>query len=130
MAEAWARKLANSILPELDIVVCSAGLEAQGLNSRAVSAMRRQGIDISAQTSKLLTDDSLQEADLVVTVCSHADSHCPSLPMDKKKMHIPFPDPAKFEGCPGDIDSRFDDVCLQIKESVGALLRQIASEAS
>ena len=98
MAEAWARKLARSIQPGLNMLMYSAGLEAHGLHPRAVAAMLRRGIDISAQTSKLLADDLLSEADLIIEVCSHADSHCPNLSADKQKMVMPFPDPAKFEG--------------------------------
>ena len=36
-----------------------------------------------------------ESADLIITVCSHADSNCPILLPDKEKLHLPFADPAK-----------------------------------
>jgi hypothetical protein len=40
----------------------------------------------------------LSQADVLVTVCGHADEHCPVLPAGKKKIHWPLSDPAKAKG--------------------------------
>lgn len=90
MAEGWARHLGAEWLH-----VQSAGIEAHGKNPRAIAAMAEAGIDISGQDSKRLTDDMLAWADYVVTVCGHADEHCPVLPPGTRKEHWPLEDPAR-----------------------------------
>ncbi len=125
MAEAWARALATEIAPGLALEVASAGLEAHGLNPHAVAAMARQGVDISKQTSDILSDDMLQRADIVVTVCSHADAHCPIIPPGIEKIHLPFFDPAKVTGSNSEIEECFDKVCKEIKQATEKLLLEL-----
>ncbi len=49
----------------------------------------------SQRFGKLGFDDKRAEGklDLVVTVCGHADENCPVLPVDCRKIHVPFDDP-------------------------------------
>ncbi len=93
MAEGWARALGDDSL-----AVCSAGIEAHGKNPRAIAVMQEAGVDISDQESTQLDDGMLDWADLVVTVCGHADEHCPVLPPGTRKEHWPLDDPAKATG--------------------------------
>ncbi len=127
MAEGWARALALQCAPNLSLRAHSAGLEAHGLNPRAVEAMSRLGVEIGSQTSDVVDDAMVDLADLVVTVCSHADAHCPILPADKAKKHIPFTDPAKATGTTAEIDACFDAVCLQIRDAIEDLLCSLPS---
>ena len=124
MAEGWARKLA----PEAGVE--SAGLEAHGLNPRAIAAMASQGVDISKQTSDVLNDEMIERADLIVTVCSHADANCPIVPPGKRKLHIPFDDPAGFTGSEEEVRAGFDRVCLEIRKAVEKLLADVARYAT
>ncbi len=55
----------------------SAGLEAHGLNPRAVQVKKKAGVDISGHTSDAIDPDILNKADYVITLCGHADEHCP-----------------------------------------------------
>ena len=55
--------------------------------------MKEVGIDISTHTSDLIDDTILKQSDLVVTLCSHADAHCPTIPSVLKE-HWSFDDPA------------------------------------
>ena len=89
MAEGWARELGGDHFDAL-----SAGIEAHGKNPRAISVMQEAGIDISGQESTRLTDAMLAAADYLVTVCGHADEHCPALPPGIEKEHWPLDDPA------------------------------------
>jgi ADP-ribose pyrophosphatase len=123
MAEGWARSLANG-LTDPTLVVTSAGLEAHGLNPGAVTAMARHGVDISGHTSKLLSDQLVADADVIVTVCGHADAHCPVLPPHKRRIHLPFDDPAKAKGSPAEVEACFDRVCEEIHQGVTQLLQQ------
>jgi arsenate reductase len=51
------------------VTIRSAGSEpASALNPRVVEAMREVGIDISREFPKLLTDDSVRGADVVITM--------------------------------------------------------------
>lgn len=128
MAEGWARHFADKSISPLQLEVRSAGLEAHGLNSRAVQAMARQGVDISQQTSDELNDEMIDWADMVVTVCSHADANCPLLPARINKRHLPFDDPATATGSDEDIDRKFDEVCRQIRDSVLIMLTDLTYE--
>ncbi|MGQ0515831.1 arsenate reductase/protein-tyrosine-phosphatase family protein, partial [Bacillus sp. D-CC] len=62
--------------------VYSAGIEAHGVNPNAIKAMNEVNIDITNQTSDIIDANILNRADLVVTLCSHADAVCPSTPPD------------------------------------------------
>ena len=121
MAEAWARVLACDFL-DYEVTVSSAGLEAHGLNPGAVAALARRGVDISAQQSKLLNERLVAAADVIITVCGHADANCPVIPPGRKKIHLPFDDPAKATGSDAQIQACFDRVCEEIRTGVADLL--------
>jgi len=93
MAEGWARWFGAPLFE-----IQSAGIEAHGKNPRAIAVMKEAGISIANQESTRVTDDMLKQADLVVTVCGHADEHCPALPGGTNKEHWPLDDPAKAQG--------------------------------
>ena len=88
MAEGWTRALHPH-----RYAAHSAGLQAHGLNPHAVEVMREAGVDITRQLSQRLDELALEDLDLVITVCGHADENCPSLPVGCKKLHAPFDDP-------------------------------------
>lgn len=124
MAEGWARHFADA-----DVQVQSAGIESHGKNPRAIAVMAEAGIDISAQESTKLTDAMLEAADVVVTVCGHADEHCPALPAGIRKIHWPLNDPAKATGTEEEIMAVFRASRDDIRERVRSLLVQMRSEA-
>lgn len=92
MAEGLGREILGS-----EWNVYSGGIEAHGVNPKAVRAMDEIGIDISGNTSDLIQRDILNEADLVVTLCSDADQNCPVMPAHVTKEHWGFDDPAGKE---------------------------------
>jgi len=92
MAEGFAKKY----LPDWNIK--SAGIEAHGLNPKAVKVMAEKGIDISQQTSDTIDQDILNESTLVVTLCGDAADKCPVTPPQVKREHWGFDDPAKANG--------------------------------
>ncbi|NND68052.1 MAG: arsenate reductase ArsC [Halioglobus sp.] len=127
MAEGWARHLA----PEgLGLTVQSAGIEAHGKNPRAISTMAEVGVDISGQESTRLTDAMLAAADVLVTVCGHADEHCPVVPPGITKIHWPLPDPARAEGDEKAVSAVFRASRDDIRERVAGLLDSLASGSS
>ena len=120
MAEGWARQLGGS-----DITVQSAGIEAHGKNPRAIAVMQEAGVDISQQESTRLTDDMLETADVLVTVCGHADENCPAVPTGIKKIHWPLDDPAKASGSEELVMQVFrasrDDIRRRVQELLDTL---------
>jgi arsenate reductase len=88
MAEGWARHLKSA-----EIEAWSAGIEAHGLNARAVRVMAEAGVDISSQRSKTVGQLGQQRFDYVVTVCSHAQEHCPVFLGEGRVVHVGFDDP-------------------------------------
>ena len=105
-------------------LVKSAGLEAHGLNPRAVQAMREVGIDISRNTSDVIDPEILNGADYVITLCGHADEHCPAISNPQVvKWHWGFEDPAKAAGTEEEIMAKFREVRDSIKNRIELFLR-------
>lgn len=123
MAEGWTRRLGGD-----GLTVRSAGIEAHGQNPRAVAVMREAGVDIAGQASTKLTGDMLRWADLVVTVCGHADKHCPALPAGTRREHWPLPDPANAAGTEAEIMTVFRESRDEIRRRVEDLLRRLAQK--
>jgi len=120
MAEGYAKALGQDVL-----AVQSAGIEAHGKNPRAIAVMAEDGVDISNQESTRLTDDMLNWANLVITVCGHADEHCPLLPPGVQKEHWPLEDPAKATGSEDQIMAVFRATRDEVKQRVGALIERL-----
>ena len=93
MAEGFARALAPP-----GVEVFSAGVEAHGLNPRAVSVMAEAGVDIGEQTSKTVAGIPSGEIDTVITLCGDASERCPVFPRAVLREHWPLADPARAEG--------------------------------
>ena len=90
--------------------------------SEKVQVMLEAGVDISAQTSKVISARDFDGLDLVVTVCGHADEHCPVVPARVARIHWPLPDPAGAEGLVADIETVFRASRDDIRDRVQALL--------
>ena len=91
MAEGWTRQLKGDISEPH-----SAGIETHGLNQRAVQVMAEAGVDISHHRSKHVDELGDIPFDYVVTVCGHANEHCPVFPGNTKVVHVGFDDPPKL----------------------------------
>lgn len=125
MAEGWARRLGGA-----DFEVLSAGIEAHGKNPRAIAVMAEAGVDIAGQESTRLTAEMLAGVDLVVTVCGHADEHCPVLPAGTRKEHWPLTDPAKATGGEEEVMAVFRASRDEIRGRVEGLLGRLRAEAN
>jgi arsenate reductase len=120
MAEGWARHLGGDWLEAQ-----SAGIEAHGKNPRAIAVMQEAGIDISGQESSIVSNAILEWADVVITVCGHADEQCPLLPPTTQKVHWPLTDPAKASGSEKQIMIEFRTTRDEVEKRVRNLLRQL-----
>jgi arsenate reductase len=88
MAEGWARALKGD-----SIDAYSAGVEARGLDPRAVRAMAEVDVDISGQHSKRVPELGGLTFDVVITVCDNARESCPVFPGETRVFHVGFDDP-------------------------------------
>jgi len=116
MAAGWLKQLAGD-----QVVIWSAGSEpADQINPLAVQAMREAGIDISAETPKILTTDSVSRADVVITMgCGDT---CPYFP-GKRYEDWELTDPA---GQPIEVVRRIrDDIKSRVQALAAGLLNKV-----
>mgnify|MGYP001102933474 FL=1 len=102
--------------------IYSAGVEAHGLNPKAVSVMREIGIDISNQQSKSISNDELFQYDIIVTLCGDARDRCPTLIGEQHNIHWGLKDPAKATGTNKEIMDTYRNVRDQISSNIDSLL--------
>lgn len=110
IAEAYLRHFAGE-----KAAIYSAGVETHGVNPRAISTMKEDGIDISQHTSNNIDEYFNIDFDFVITVCDNAKERCPFFPTKAKKFHQNFPDPAKATGTEEEILEQFREVRQMIK---------------
>lgn len=120
IADGWLKALGGDRYE-----VKSAGLEAHGLNPRAILVMKEAGIDISQHTSDVIDPVLLNRADYVITLCGHADEHCPVISnKNVVKWHWGFNDPAKATGIEEEIMTGF----RQVRDDIKARIEQFLTE--
>ena len=117
MAEGFAKSLLNE-----KYTIFSAGVEAHGLNPKAVEVMNEKGIDISKQESSKITNDQLSNYNLIVTLCGDARDRCPILADIQKNIHWDLEDPAKAKGTDDEVMEVYRKVRDQIAINIRTLL--------
>ena len=125
MAEGWARHLKADRLE-----AHSAGIEARGLDPRAVRVMAEAGVDISGQRSTAVADLAAVAFDYVVTVCGHAAETCPVFPARTAVVHVSFDDPprlARDAATEEEALAHYRRVRDQIREFVATLPEALAA---
>ncbi|RIV20922.1 arsenate reductase (thioredoxin) [Alicyclobacillaceae bacterium I2511] len=125
MAEGWARHFAKN-----KVTVFSGGIEAHGLNPRAVQVMQEAGIDISQHTSKLLDNDLLNRADYAITLCGDAEERCPMTPPHVKRLHWGYEDPARATGTEAEVLDKFRIVRDAIRDQVQVFIDELNDDLS
>ncbi|AXK34424.1 arsenate reductase ArsC [Streptomyces armeniacus] len=116
MAAAWLAHLAGD-----RVEVRSAGsAPADAVNPAVVEAMREVGVDIAAETPKVLTVDAVQASDVCVTMgCGDA---CPVFP-GKRYLDWQLADPA------GQGVAAVRPIRDEIRTRIEGLIAEIAPEA-
>ena len=123
MAEGFAKTL--GIDPSVEIM--SAGIDAQGINPMAIKVMAEDGVDISNQESTTVTDEMVANANLIITLCGHADANCPTIPPSAERRHWPIDDPAQATGSEAEILAAFRDARDEIKDQLFGLVNELRS---
>jgi len=91
MAEGWAKYLKKDLFQSF-----SAGIEKHKLDPLAIQVMAEEGIDISKQKPKLISELEDNRFDYVITICEDANSNCPVFPGKGKRIHHGFDNPPKI----------------------------------
>ncbi|MFV9511149.1 arsenate reductase (thioredoxin) [Tepidibacillus sp. LV47] len=120
MAEGFGKKYAGG-----DFDIYSAGVEAHGLNKRAVEVMKEVGVDISNHTSDIIDPEILNNALYAITLCGDAEERCPYTPPHVKRIHWPLQDPAKTTGTEEEIMAVF----RKVRDQIDKLVYDIIEEA-
>lgn len=113
MAEGLAKQILGS-----HFQIYSAGIEAHGLNPKAISSMREIDIDIHNQESNIIDHSILNKAQHIITLCGDAAEKCPIVPSQAKVHHWGLPDPAKASGSNEEILIEFAKVRDEIKKRI------------
>lgn len=108
-------QMAEAYLKRFGINAQSAGIEAHGLNRRAILIMQEDRLDISENTSTRVNHSMFNWADIVLTVCGDADDNCPVLSAKTKKIHIPYRDPAQATGT----EKEIMDIFRRVRDEIG-----------
>ena len=96
--------------------IYSAGIETHGLNKKAVAIMKLDGIDISGHTSNHIDEYKAIDFDFIISVCDHANEHCPLIPSKNAvRLHHNFADPSKVEDSEEVIQEAFKTTRNEIK---------------
>ncbi len=126
MAEGWARALKSDRLE-----AWSAGVLPCFVHPLAIRVMEEAGVDITAQYSKHVDDLPEIRFDYVVTLCDYADSQCPVVPGQGKRIHHPFEDPIHARGTEAEVLAKFRSVRNRIRafvDKMPEILERIAGE--
>lgn len=119
MAEGYLRHFDPSL------EVRSAGVETHGVNPRAISIMKEDGIDISNHTSNHIEEYQEIDFDHIITVCDHAKERCPVFHGKSNRIHQNFPDPAKADGSEQEIHDSFQQTRNLIKAFCQQLIERL-----
>lgn len=111
IAEGYLRHFAKD-----KATIYSAGIEAHGVNPKAVQIMQEDGISLKDHSSKTIDTLSHISFDVLFTVCDHAAENCPHFPSNGKTIHHNFQDPAKASGSEEEIMAVFRKVRNEIKQ--------------
>jgi arsenate reductase len=103
--------------------IYSAGIETHGLNPGAVAIMNEDGINISNHTSNHVDEYSHIDFDYIITVCDHANEHCPYIPSKNAvRLHHNFFDPSKVVGTDAEKHAAFLKARNEIKDYLTAFV--------
>jgi len=119
-----AQGFAKHFLFGENILIDSAGVRADGLNQIAVKVMQEINIDISRHISKTLDSINLNQFDLVVTVCDHAQSCIRTPLLNQVILHKNIPDPVMIPGTKDEKLIGYRKVREEIKKMVLEIINQ------
>ncbi len=131
-AQIWAQTAAHYY--EIDARCFSGGIEVTSFDSRAITAIRNSGFDVSVaagqnpmclvslsqdipqiKTFSKLYDDAINPSDgfAAIMTCANAEENCPFIQGAEQRISLPYEDPKVFDGTPKET-SKYIERSLQI----------------
>ena len=108
-----------------NVEVFSAGIEAHGVNPKAIETLAEIGINISKNTSNLVDEYLEISFDYIITVCDNAKESCPIFPLGKAvKIHQNFLDTSKKQGDKKTINEEF----RKVREEINSFCKNFISK--
>jgi len=119
MAEGLLREMASD-----HYEVFSAGTHPSQVHPMAVRVMAEWGIDISNHTSDPIEDYLDKGMDIVITLCDHANQHCPTFPGKVERIHWSIDDPFRgWDYSPQNLDP-YRETRDELKQKIEDFLNQ------
>jgi len=107
--------------------VASAGTDPRPVDPLALQVLGIAGIDATGLESRSLDAMRGQPFDYVITVCDNAAETCPLFPGPAKRIHWSFPDPAAVVGGEAERLASFRQVRDDIETQLKAWLARLAT---
>lgn len=100
--------------------IYSAGSNPSGVvHPMAIDVLQEIGINIRRNRSRHWEELPVDDFDLIITVCDHADALCPLVPAERgERRHIPFADPIMATGTPEQVRQAFRETREQIADQL------------
>jgi len=100
--------------------IYSAGSNPSGVvHPMAIDVLQEIGINIRRNRSRHWEELPVDDFDLIITVCDHADALCPLVPTERgERRHIPFADPIMATGTPEQVRQAFRETREQIADQL------------
>jgi protein-tyrosine-phosphatase/DNA-binding transcriptional ArsR family regulator len=121
MAEALLEHMSNGT-----IEAQSAGSQPKPLHDNALRAMRRRGIDISANHSKHVDAFVDQPFDSVITLCDRVREVCPAFRARPERVHWSIPDPSLEGSSDRATYPAFERTAAELESRIGFRLHLLA----
>jgi len=106
--------------------VRSAGIFPTGIHPMTIESMREAGIDISEQTSSMLTASLLEWPDYLVTLCGSARDRKPPLPSHVTALHWEIENPDLLYNSEEDRRREFG----RVRDEIGRRVRELLDKIS
>ncbi len=116
-----AEAIVNARLGERWEAFSAGSRPANTVHPLAIKALAEMGIEQHGKP-KSLDEFAGQAFDVVVTLCEDSDDNCPVWLGSGRKLHRPFPDPARVEGSEEQVMQAFRQVRDAISREIAELL--------
>jgi protein-tyrosine-phosphatase/DNA-binding transcriptional ArsR family regulator len=123
MAEALLVRMSNG-----RIEAKSAGSQPKPLHRNAVRALRKRGVDISAQRSKHVDELASERFDTVITLCDRVREVCPDFASEPELVHWSVPDPAAHGSTDRETYPAFERAAVDLETRIGFRVPMLINE--
>lgn len=101
--------------------VYSAGTFPKGIHPRTEETLAEDGLGIAGHASKDVDAVPVDELDLVITLCTHADENLPPALAAVPRRHWDLEDPADASGSEEEVRATFREIRQDIRGRVESL---------